>query len=494
MPDRQSKTLPTHIIVVEQAGDWRDDLPEQTVVTARDYLSDPSFMTQKGVKVINLCRSYSYLSTGYYCSLLAEARRHRVLPGVKTLSELTRKALYSLEASDLDESMQKQLGRSSSDTVDVHLYFGHCEDKRFQDIGRQVFDLFPCPLLRIEFKRNGRWSIQRIRSVGLNQLDAEQRAAFGEALTSYTSQRWRSPRARTSYRCDLAVLFNPDDPLPPSDPRALKKLVRVGKTLGVNVEVIGRRDYGRLAEYDALFIRETTRMDHYTYKFARKAESEGMVVIDDPDSILRCTNKVYLAELLRTHKVPRPKTVILQKGQAENAEAEIPYPIVLKIPDGSFSRGVYKARDHKELMEITAKLFKESDLILAQEYVYTAYDWRIGVLDRKPLFTCQYFMSKDHWQIVNHKPGGRISQGGYRTLGVADTPPDVLEAALKAANLIGDGLYGVDVKQNERGCYVIEVNDNPNIEAGVEDAYLKDELYRILLLEFLARLEKKRKA
>lgn len=39
---------------------------------------------------------------------------------------------------------------------------------------------------------------------------------------------------------------------------------------------------------------------------------------------------------------------------------------------------------------------------------------------------------------------------------------------------------------------VIEVNDNPNIDSGVEDLYLKDDLYRIVLEEFVRRLERKR--
>jgi hypothetical protein len=36
---------------------------------------------------------------------------------------------------------------------------------------------------------------------------------------------------------------------------------------------------------------------------------------------------------------------------------------------------------------------------------------------------------------------------------------------------------------------VIEINDNPNIDMGSEDLRLKDELYRIILREFLRRLD-----
>ena len=71
-------------------------------------------------------------------------------------------------------------------------------------------------------------------------------------------------------------------------------------------------------------------------------------------------------------------------------------------------------------------------------------------------------------------------------------PREVVRQALKAANLIGDGLYGVDVKQVGKQCYIIEVNDNPTIEAGDEDDMLKDELYRRIMDVFLRRIERRK--
>jgi glutathione synthase/RimK-type ligase-like ATP-grasp enzyme len=65
----------------------------------------------------------------------------------------------------------------------------------------------------------------------------------------------------------------------------------------------------------------------------------------------------------------------------------------------------------------------------------------------------------------------------------------VVEAAMRAAGLIGDGLYGVDLKQTKDGVFVIEINDNPNLDRGVEDVVLKDDLYRIVLKEFIRRIE-----
>ena len=98
-------------------------------------------------------------------------------------------------------------------------------------------------------------------------------------------------------------------------------------------------------------------------------------------------------------------------------------------------------------------------------------------------------MSKKHWQIVRYDNGGNPVHGGFKTCAVEDAPPEVVETALKAANLIGDGLYGVDMKQTAQGVYVIEVNDNPSLEQGVEDLILKEKLYQIIMSEFVRRLD-----
>lgn len=488
-PDNQIR----HLIVVEKRSDWRPEFPDYPIVTAREYLSNPEF-AKRGVKVLNLCRAYGYLTTGYYCSLLGEARRHRMLPSVRTLSDLTRKALYRLDVEDLDTRLSKLLRKLEQDRLVLHLHFGKIAEEfsKLADIAEEIFEAFPSPILRVELRRDGIWRIHRIQALGLTQLKAEQRDDFIAAMNRFLSKPWRMHRNKDASRYDLAILYNPDDPLSPSDPKALQKFVKLGKPMGFSVDIISRGDFAKLAEYDALFIRETTRTNHYTYRFSRKAESEGMVVIDDPTSILKCTNKVYLAELLRSNRIPQPKTLILQEGMLDIVEPQLGFPVVLKIPDGSFSKGVYKAANFRELEEISARLFEESDLILAQEYLYTEYDWRVGVLNNEPLFVCQYFMSKNHWQIVDHKTGGGFSEGGFRTMAIEEAPAFIVETAVKAAKLIGNGLYGVDVKQNGKQCYVIEINDNPNLEAGVEDSYLKDELYRRILAEFARRIDQKR--
>src|SRR5262249_61215686 len=119
-----------------------------------------------------------------------------------------------------------------------------------------------------------------------------------------------------------------------------------------------RRQLAELAEYDGLFIRETTSIDNHPYRFARRAWQEGMPVIDDPISMIRCTNKVFLMELLGSNQVPTPPTVMLQEGgDLAKAIDELGLPLVVKIPDGSFSRGVHKVNTPEEFRRIADELF-----------------------------------------------------------------------------------------------------------------------------------------
>ena len=114
----------------------------------------------------------------------------------------------------------------------------------------------------------------------------------------------------------------------------------------------------------------------------------------------------------------------------------------------------------------------------------TPFDWRVGVLDGEPLYVCKYYMVDNHWQIDPRR--GRTATGGPSP--GRSRPPDVLRVAARGRP-DRERLYGVDVKEVRGRALVVEVNDNPNIDAGIEDAVLQDELYLRIMRLFLKRLE-----
>lgn len=483
------------LIVVTNPRDWPLAIPGVTVVPARAYLSDAAYGKERGARVFNLCRSYRYQSLGYYVSLLAEARGHKPLPRVGTIEDLQSRNLVRLLTQGLDELVQRSLAPIKSDEFELSIYFGRNVAKHYDQLSGQLFKLLQAPLLRAHFqRRNGQWRIRGVRPMAASDIPPQHQDFAIAAASDYFLRRPRPLKRRAAPRFDLAILHDPDNPEQASDARALHKFERAALQMGIHAELVTRADFGRLSAFDALFIRDTTFVNHYTYRYSRQALAEGLVVIDDPQSILKCNNKVYLAELLARHRIPTPRTLLVHRDNAAQILQVLTLPIVLKQPDSSFSLGVVKVTSAAELRATVERLLENSELIIAQEYLPTAFDWRVGILDRRVLFVCQYFMVPGHWQIIKRNgQGGAYREGATLALPLDQAPARVIKMALKAADLIGDGFYGVDLKELGRRCCVIEVNDNPNVDAGHEDGVLKDALYREVMAVFAKRIEARRR-
>jgi glutathione synthase/RimK-type ligase-like ATP-grasp enzyme len=356
-----------------------------------------------------------------------------------------------------------------------------------------LFARVRAPLLRVLFARHeGSWRLDSLQATGLADVPLQDRAFLVEAVKSFMNESSPDGRRLTRPgRARVAILIDPNDPLKPSNDEALARFVKAASRVGLEAELIGPEALERLPEFDALFNRADP--EGLIREFLRRAEALGMPVVDEPESVLKCGNKVFMQELLSRHRIPTPRGVIVHRGNVDEVIPALGLPCVLKLPDSAFGLDVVKIESGESLRKEAERFFGKSELLIAQEWLPSEFDWRIGVFDRRPLFAAKYYMAPGHWKVREAVDGQQEPiEGDHETVSVGEVPQPVIQAAVRAANLLGPGLYGADVKQIGDRVYLIEVNVNPNIDAGVEDLVLGDALYREIMGVFARRIAETR--
>jgi glutathione synthase/RimK-type ligase-like ATP-grasp enzyme len=274
-----------------------------------------------------------------------------------------------------------------------------------------------------------------------------------------------------------------------SDPReegALQNFKRAAEEQHHEFKFIFREDINDIPKYDAVFIRAITDPLFTSYIVSKTAWELGLKVIDDPESIMICANKIHQYALLEKYNVPYISTMFLNKDELHHKKINEIFdtygkPVVLKAPYTSFSRYVEKAACETSFRDIAKRYFKKSDTIAVQKFTPTQFDWRIGVLNDQVLYTCKYMIPKGRWKHgakLRGKP--TVIWGRTVSMKKQNTPLKLRETALRACRAVGKGLYGVDVKEVDGEFVVVEVNDNPSIYAGYEDLRDRDVYSRII--------------
>lgn len=249
---------------------------------------------------------------------------------------------------------------------------------------------------------------------------------------------------------------------------------QVALELGHDLDFIFKDDIKYLRNYDAVFIRALTDPLNNSYVVSRTCELNNIRVIDKSLDIRICSDKVNMYSHLQKANVPHPATIFLKDDELsiENALEffeSLGVPVVLKAPNSSFSAYVEKVSTPDEFLKIGKKYLRRSDIIIVQQYLPSRYDWRVVILDNKVISVVKYVMDPKAWKIVDHDHDGKILQCTVEGMEIGQVNPKLIETALAAGKSIGDGLYGVDIKDIDGDFYVIEVNDNPNIDHGLED-------------------------
>ena len=260
--------------------------------------------------------------------------------------------------------------------------------------------------------------------------------------------------------------------------RMLTMLIKCRDT----AEGMGHRSYfifpveiKKVLRTDALFIRSRTDPLNISFIASKMAEMHDIPVIDDPRSIQICSDKVNMYLHLIKANVPVPRTEFVRKGdfgveKITRILESMSGSMILKEPSTTLGNRVKKVTSPSDAHRIAGSYLKMSDWIIAQEYIESDEDWKIGVLDGELLYACRYVLPTESQKIVASEEG-EIPDYASESVPREMVPVETIDLAVRAAKAIGKGLYSVDIKQRGGRQFVIEVNDNPSLESGEDEYY-----------------------
>ena len=267
---------------------------------------------------------------------------------------------------------------------------------------------------------------------------------------------------------------------------ALQNFKQTAESMGHEFNFMFRNGLSEIPKYDAVFIRATTDPLYTAYVVSKTAWELGLKVIDDPESIRVCANKIHQYRLFEKFGVPHIPTLFLNKEEFHHKQISEIFelfgkPVVIKAPYTSFSKYVEKVACETSFRDVAKRFFRRSDFLVVQKFMPSRFDWRVGVLNNEVLYVCKYMMPKGKWKH-GVKRRGKPSFVWGRTVSLKrdNAPQRLKETALKACAVVGCGLYGVDIKEVNGAYVVVEVNDNPSIYRGYEDYRDKDIYEKII--------------
>jgi len=262
-----------------------------------------------------------------------------------------------------------------------------------------------------------------------------------------------------------------------------RRLVEAGQQAGHEVHVIDTlRCYmsmaslkpeihyrGRVLEgYDAVIPRIGASITFYGTAVLRQFEMMGVFPINESVAITRSRDKLRSLQLLARKGIGMPVT-----GFA-NAPDDIPdlinmvggAPLVIKLLEGTQGIGVVLAETRQAAESVIEAFMGLSANIMVQEYIKEAggADIRCFVVDGKVVAAMKRQAKEGEFRSNLHRGG---------TASLIRITPEERATAVRAAQVMGLNVAGVDILRSERGPLVMEVNSSPGLE-GIEGATGKD--------------------
>ncbi len=194
----------------------------------------------------------------------------------------------------------------------------------------------------------------------------------------------------------------------------------------------------------------------------------GVPVVNDAPSIARSRDKLRCLQILSGAGIDIPRTVMAHDGS--NIKLLVDevggLPAIIKLLRGTQGVGVMIATTMKEVETIFETFWELGQEIFIQEFIAESKgrDVRALVVGNKVVGAMRRKARKGEFRSNIHRGG----EGKPMKL-----PAEYAAVAVKAAQMVGLGICGVDMLESKNGPKVMELNSSPGFE-GLEKTTGKD--------------------
>ncbi|MGY5957941.1 RimK family alpha-L-glutamate ligase [Kosakonia sp. BK9b] len=240
-----------------------------------------------------------------------------------------------------------------------------------------------------------------------------------------------------------------------------KRIVEFLQQYGADVEIISEQSSWNVQDvkhYDIALVRCLSQSSALSR--ARYIEAAGVKAINSRHAIEICTDKGLQSVLFSRHEIPVPAwRVVHQYGDLQGLLSSFGNRFVIKPVNASWGRGVTLI-DGPASLAVWLAARESVDIkgqhlpVLVQEYIEKDnFDVRVVIVGDQPVAAIKR-VSEDNWKTNTHL-GAHIIP--------LDIDDDILRLSKAVINVLGAGVYGLDLMLNTRtGQYVVcEVNQNP---------------------------------
>nr|PZN88096.1 MAG: 30S ribosomal protein S6--L-glutamate ligase [Pseudomonadota bacterium] len=258
--------------------------------------------------------------------------------------------------------------------------------------------------------------------------------------------------------------------------------IDVINTLHVHMNITSSRPtlrYGgrQLPLYDAVIPRIGASVTHYGLAVLRQFEMQGVYPLNESVAIGRARDKLRALQLLAREGIGLPVTAFAHRPRnAEDVIKEVGgAPVIIKLLEGTQGIGVILAETDTSARSIVEAFSAANIDIMVQEYIKEAHgsDIRAFVVGGTVVAAMQRTGRNGDFRANLHRGGNAVA---------VELTEEERTTAIRAAEIMGLNVCGVDMLRSERGPMVIEVNSSPGLR-GIEKATGVDVASRII--EFL---------